>query len=142
MKRRPAGFVWKKWIAPEKEDDWVARLEFVEPARVVLTTDFRRRKIALSVYSRSLGELKEIAAKLGGNVSPVPTAPAEKRAPLLVRQRLVIVADAKAAAIASRKFPGRKLLIIPATVAFGTGAHATTATCLRLLCDLAPARQN
>ena len=41
-----------------------------------------------------------------------------------------------------REEPSRtaRMLIIPAAMAFGTGDHATTATCLRMVCDFAAAR--
>jgi ribosomal protein L11 methyltransferase len=56
---------------------------------------------------------------------------------LLIRDRLVVVRSPQAAKAAARAYPARPILIIPAAMAFGTGDHATTATCLRLVCDLA-----
>lgn len=51
------------------------------------------------------------------------------RKPLVVGSRLIII-DAETSACCP---PSRKVLVIPAGLAFGTGDHATTAMCLRLL---------
>ena len=67
------------------------------------------------------------------------TAP-EQTAPLLIRDRLVIYSAEKQRASLQRLYPGRVLLQFPAECAFGTGHHATTSTCLRLLCDEAKKR--
>ena len=69
---------------------------------------------------------------------PSFTAP-ENTPPLIIRDRLVISAsdNPKVLAQLQGKYPGRILLTFPAEQAFGTGNHATTSTCLRLLCDCA-----
>ena len=40
-----------------------------------------------------------------------------------------------------KKYPEREILLIPGEMAFGTGEHVTTASCLRLLCDVAEDRR-
>jgi len=48
----------------------------------------------------------------------------------------VVVATERERTLATQENEGRSLLLIPAGMAFGTGDHATTATCLRLLADV------
>src|SRR5207248_6708931 len=62
------------------------------------------------------------------------------RPPLLIRDKLAIVRGENEKAKCARKFPNRRVLVVPAAMAFGTGDHATTATCLRLICDVSDAR--
>ncbi len=57
-----------------------------------------------------------------------------RKIPISIRGRLQIVNDDSKAARRS----GITNIYIPAGLAFGTGEHATTATCLRMLCDVAP----
>jgi ribosomal protein L11 methyltransferase len=61
---------------------------------------------------------------------------------LLVRDVLLVTAATGARELAAlRKLhPSRQIISIPAEMAFGTGDHATTATCLRLLADVARKR--
>lgn len=54
--------------------------------------------------------------------------------PQRIRGRLVIDPSPEGTA----DIPEEKRLRIPAGMAFGTGEHATTATCLRMLCDILP----
>ena len=35
-----------------------------------------------------------------------------------------------------KKYPNKKIIAIPAALAFGTGDHATTSTCLRIIVDI------
>jgi ribosomal protein L11 methyltransferase len=64
--------------------------------------------------------------------------PAPKRKPLRIRGKLVIVDDDSSDSEALAKaWPRRKVLAIPSEMAFGTGDHPTTATCLRFLSDVA-----
>jgi ribosomal protein L11 methyltransferase len=57
-------------------------------------------------------------------------------APIRVRGRLVVVGSERVRN-AEKKTAGRRaVLLIPAGMAFGTGDHATTATCMRMLADV------
>ena len=59
------------------------------------------------------------------------------RPPIKVRGKLLVVASPAERDAATGK---QAVLLIPASMAFGTGEHATTATCLRLLADAAAER--
>jgi ribosomal protein L11 methyltransferase len=58
------------------------------------------------------------------------------RVPIKVRKKLVVAGSEREREGLKKVLPGRAVLVIPAGMAFGTGDHATTATCLRFLADV------
>jgi len=56
---------------------------------------------------------------------------APKAEPLKIRDRLVI----SQVEVDPALYPDRQVIVVPPEMAFGTGDHPTTATCLRLLVD-------
>lgn len=134
---------WHKSAPAAQEELWQHRLSPFPGA--VVSTGFQARTLSLDVYADSVEELLVLQACHGGSVERLEdvdwvaaTAP-ENTPPLIIRDRLVISAsdNPKVLAHLQKKYPGRILLTFPAEQAFGTGNHATTATCLRLLCDCA-----
>jgi ribosomal protein L11 methyltransferase len=127
---------WTRLSSQKWEDAWDERLQFLGPGRVAMITwpdskalkieVFTDRKTALALEKRFGGRVTKAAAHVW---SGEPTRP---RAPLAIRGKLWIFSDEVSWKRAGDK-PGA--LFIPAGMAFGTGEHATTATCLRLLCD-------
>ena len=77
-----------------------------------------RKQLQIELASQSLGELQAVLEHFGGRIEKLPRdwlkqyLREQKTKPLKI---------------------GNKTLVIPAGAAFGTGAHATTALCLRLL---------
>lgn len=73
----------------------------------------------------------------------VATQKREKRPPLKIRDALVITEQSSPENLAAlrKQFPSRCILSVPAEMAFGTGDHATTSTCLRFICDAAKSRR-
>lgn len=67
----------------------------------------------------------------------------EERAPLKIRDALVITEQSSPEKLTAlrKQFPARHILSVPAEMAFGTGDHATTSTCLRFICDAAKSRR-
>lgn len=134
-------YLWHKTAAAEHEEEWQTRLQHV--AGAVISAAFRAGRISLDVYSEQAEEALILQACYGGEVSQLPdtdwvaaTAP-ENTPPLMIRDRIVISASAKPEVLEElkAKYPKRIILSFPAEQAFGTGNHATTSTCLRLLCD-------
>ena len=134
-------WVWKKQIAAEHEAEWQERLGSFPWA--VISALPHAKRLLVEVYDEAPAKLLALYSCYGGSCSPVEekdwvaaTAP-ENTPPLIIRDRLVISADASKAKIneLQARYPGRIVLSFPAERAFGTGNHATTSTCLRMLCD-------
>ena len=134
-------YLWHKTAAAEHEEEWQTRLQHV--AGAVISAAFRAGRISIDVYTEQAEEALILQACYGGEVSQLPetdwvaaTAP-ENTPPLMIRDRIVISASSKPEVLAElkAKYPKRIVLSFPAEQAFGTGNHATTSTCLRLLCD-------
>ena len=128
---------WTRLSSQKWEDAWEERLQFLGPGRVAMVTwpDSKALKIEAFTDKRTAGALVK---RFGGRATKVAAHIwAEKqsrpRAPLAIRGRLWIFSDEPSWKRSQK--PGG--LWIPAGMAFGTGEHATTATCLRLLCDVA-----
>lgn len=132
---------WHKTAPAEQEAQWQQRLENIPGA--VITAGFQAKRLSVDVYTENAEEALVLQACYGGQVEELTTtdwvaatAP-ENTPPLIIRDKIVISASADAAVLADLKarYPRRIILTFPAERAFGTGNHATTSTCLRMLCD-------
>jgi ribosomal protein L11 methyltransferase len=136
-------FVWKKLASAKWEDAWLERLAFIEPTRLVVTGLPGRKSLRIEAYGLTEREAIDLVTQFGGqarNMPEVVLSTPEPRKPLAIRGRFLIVTSKEAAAECQvAPSESREVLIIPAAMAFGTGEHATTASCLRLLCDLSTA---
>lgn len=133
--------VWCKLASAKWEDAWVERLQFLGPTRLALFLLPDAKRVRIEAYALTEREGARLVRTFGGQLRQMKkTLPAQAEAklrPLVIRSRLVVVRSERAAKAAARQYPGRAVLAIPAAMAFGTGDHATTSTCLRLLCDAA-----
>ena len=146
MASKPAkpAFLWSKLASAKWEDAWVERLAILGPGRLAIFSVPGSRSIRIEAYGLTERDAARITAAFGGHVRRMKGQAAllaGDETPLLIRDRLVVVRTTRAAKAAAHSHPGRPLLIIPAAMAFGTGDHATTATCLRMVCDLAAAQE-
>lgn len=141
-------FHWIKRAAKSHEALWQERVGGLPGA--VISEAFRAERILVEVYTETEEEALVLQACYGGRIEAVKTvdwvaqtAP-ENTPPLIIRKRLVISADDSPAVSAAlhRRYPDRIIITVPAERAFGTGNHATTSTCLRMLCDEAERRSS
>lgn len=131
---------WTRLSSTKWEDAWIERLRFLGPEKIAFVTwpDSHALKIEAYCDERTA---KELVKRFGGRATRLAEHvwtgdPARPRGPLSIRSKLKIFSDKpswREWRKADRKAAG---IFIPAGMAFGTGEHATTATCLRLLADL------
>jgi ribosomal protein L11 methyltransferase len=129
-------FTWRKLSAAQWEDVWPERLsEYAD--RLAITALPGAKTIRLEIFALTPREADRLKRAFGGSVVRQTrdwlqaSAP---RQPINIRGRLDIITDPR------EQRAGRPALIIPAGMAFGTGEHATTVSCLRLLADFAAQR--
>ncbi len=128
---------WTRLSTQRMEEDWYARLSFIEPEHLVMLTQPESSALKIQVFGDKK-TVERLVRDFGGKMtrlSPEVWTGGQSRAPLSIRGRLKVHSD-EASWKANSKPEGA--IFIPAGMAFGTGDHATTATCLRLLCDLVP----
>jgi ribosomal protein L11 methyltransferase len=108
----------------------------------VVTAIAGRKSVRIDYYTGTKSEAERIRRAFGGMVRKLTAAelqPVQRSKPGLVKIRNSLVVTSERGAVARRRlgmlYPGRIVLSIPAEMAFGTGGHATTAMCLRLLVD-------
>ncbi len=139
-------WVWQKNTLKSHEEEWQQRLSSLPGA--VFSASPAAGRLHIDVYCEDPGQALALQACWGGQCHPVETvdwvaatAPGNTP-PLLIRQQLVLTSSDDPAALSglARQYPRRVVMSFPAERAFGTGSHATTATCLRLLCDEAAQR--
>ena len=117
------------------------RLRFLGPEKIAFITWSDSRALKIEAYCDER-TARQLVKRFGGRAAMLAEHiwtgdPARPRGPLSIRGKLKIFSDKpswREWQKATRKPDG---IFIPAGMAFGTGEHATTATCLRLLADIA-----
>lgn len=133
-------FRWTRQSTQSQEELWLLRLADIDPERVVMLTRPGSQALTIHVFAeeKTTARLKN---EFGGKVTRLSKEiwtgdPQQPRAPISIRGMLRIHADADS--FSKDPDPSRAILLPPG-MAFGTGDHATTASCLRFLCDILPA---
>lgn len=138
---------WQKNIEASLEDEWLERTSSI--SNCVLSQDAKGISITIDIYWEDQIKAELYQLCWGGSIEKeeatdwvAKTAP-ENQAPLMIRQKIVISPSDKEEILLAlqAKYPKRIILTFPAEMAFGTGDHATTSSCLRLLCDYAKKRE-
>ena len=139
-------WVWSKLSAVRYEDVWEER--FHGNPYAVLTRLKGGKSVRIEVYCDEEIEAIRISERFGGavrklvdrNWMALTTRPGP---PIKIRESLLVTADASPSGLRElrRMHDGRVVISIPTEMAFGTGDHPTTASCLGFLADEARARQ-
>lgn len=130
---------WRKITSPGRVEGWAQRLEVFGPERLVVTETGRSAR--LEIFGVTEAEAIALRGQFGGEIRDLAASKADwarsvvQHRPISIRGRLLVYNTEPTPGAAGAK--DGKALYIPAGMAFGTGDHATTATCLRLLCDRA-----
>jgi ribosomal protein L11 methyltransferase len=132
--------VWRKLSSEKWLDSWQERLAFLGSDRLVTTQFADSRRVRLEIFDITEADSAILLKRFGGEVRDLKHSTADwvrtfvLKKPISIRGRLRIV-NGEPNRGASLDI---KTIYIPANLAFGTGEHATTAGCLRLLADIAP----
>lgn len=136
--------VWKKIVRTRNVDSWTEKLgPWFEPERFVIVERPHTSSSRIEVYFDLPIDALPLQEHFGGAVSEVPaeswqpgptTLPGK---PLVIGKNLVVTGHPDELPALRLAHPARHVLCIPAAMAFGTGEHATTAMCARLLLDVA-----
>ncbi len=138
--------VWSKLSSAKWRDAWEERFLGLGQTDAVISELPGGKSVRVEVYCETEARAREIAAQFGGSVRELKRqnwaalAP-PRRAPIKIRDALLITGEAEPGRLheLAAAHPGRGVISIPAELAFGTGDHATTSTCLRLLVDISRA---
>ncbi len=141
--------VWTKLSSPQWASAWEERLHTLTDTSLVITEIAGKKRIRVEMYCTRKADAERVQKQFGGVVREVKprnwmALSTPKIKPIKIRDRLLIVSEEDPEKIAAHQAanPKRKVIGIPVEMAFGTGDHPTTATCLRLLCDMDLAGKN
>lgn len=134
-------FVWSKLSSVKWNDAWEER--FYGNTNAVIEEIKGGKSIRIEVYCKSQEEAEEIKDQFGGSVREIKSATWEEpqtliHKPILIRDKIVLTQTLEEDVLEDlrNEYPAREIINIPAEMAFGTGDHPTTSTCLRFLCDV------
>lgn len=139
-------FVWSKLSGAQWADAWEER--FSGNPNLVVEYLKGGRSVRVRVFCESEKAANSIVKQFGGSVRKMASKewnkPVELPKPLKVRDVFLLTAETSPARLKELRcgHPARQLITIPPEMAFGTGDHATTSTCLRLLVDIARERKS
>jgi ribosomal protein L11 methyltransferase len=139
-KKEPAQyFSWRKLSAAKWADSWMERLTYLGPTRAMVIEFPDAPKIRVEAHGLTQKEAEDLVEMFGGQMREEKWVLDENpplRPPIRIRERLLVVSSEKERDEAAGAKANRQVILVPAGMAFGTGEHDTTVTCLRLLTDV------
>jgi ribosomal protein L11 methyltransferase len=131
--------LWRKLAEPRWLGAHENILQMRAHGRLVVISRPGRKRLQLEIACRSRNLYRKLIEEFGGRIETWPRdwlkrfAALNKSEPLRVGNRLLISNVGETLASRVSRDKGRSHIIIPASAAFGTGEHATTAMSLRFL---------
>lgn len=135
----PELFLWRKLSAAKWSDAWMERLDFLGPQRVLIIEFPNAPKVRVEAHALTREEADQLVKQFGGKLSKSKwedSVEPVKRPPINVRGKLLVLSTEEELSEYEAASPSIPAILIPAGMAFGTGDHATTSTCLRFLADI------
>ncbi len=136
-------WVWSKLSSAKWRDAWEERFHSLANTSMVINEFAGKSSLRIDIYCQTKAAATRIQKQFGGSLRPLKkqnwaALATPQIAPIKIRNRFLVVSETDEPTLASYRasHPQKELLIIPVEMAFGTGDHPTTATCLRLICDL------
>ena len=133
--------VWRRITGERWVDSWTERLISFDLKRLVVTQLHCSTRVRLELFDITKREGEVLLDAFGGEVRDLQRSSADwvrsvvQGRPISIRGRLLVSSAESDKSLPDLK-RGQQLIRVPASLAFGTGDHATTASCLRLLCDV------
>lgn len=137
-------WVWEKLSAAKWLDAWEDR--FRGNPNFVVNVLKGGRTLRLEVFCENRAGAEAVVERFGGRVRELKNADWQKPVavpkPLRIRDRVLVTQEVGELELERLRseFPGRMVISVPPEMAFGTGDHATTSTCLRMLVDIGRGR--
>jgi ribosomal protein L11 methyltransferase len=136
--------VWSKLSSAKWRDAWEERFLGLGQTNAVISELPGGKSVRVEVYCEDERTAQSIAEQFGGSVRELKMqnwaamAPPQRN-PIKIRDTILVTGepDGEKLDALRAEHAGRHVISIPAELAFGTGDHATTSTCLRLLSDFA-----
>ena len=131
-------YLWRKRAEP----DWVNAhedlLQTLAQGQLVIVQKPGHQRLELEIISGSRSDSSALRRKFGGQIEALPRNSLERFArgdskPIKIGNRLILSGVRGTSVSRLSRHKGRSHIIIPTSLAFGTGEHATTAMSLRLL---------
>lgn len=131
-------FIWRKFA----EGHWVeahqALLQAHAPGRLIVVQRPGRKRLELEIACAKRRDSSALVKEFGGRIEALPHNWLKQFArsnskQIKIGKRLVISNVGETSVSRLSRTKGRSHIVIPASLAFGTGEHATTAMSLRFL---------
>ncbi|PTY03373.1 hypothetical protein DB346_05690 [Verrucomicrobia bacterium LW23] len=132
--------IWRRTIPIEAEDAWLEKLAWLDdPGRIAMTGFVGKNTLRLEVYHPTQAEQQQLVARHKGHVLSLPDEAWQRpmlSEPWAAGKKLAIAPDSAGKAAWDAAHPKVPALLIPASMAFGSGEHGTTRMILREMTTL------